>query len=93
MGNRNKGGYLQDLPTRATAAFQGAATTGLYVACVLVFVLHACLCLCRLLQRGAGHLDRQQTPGHDGCLGLHKGLVEAGPRVPTPPHVPLTVTV
>jgi hypothetical protein len=39
--------------TRATAApFQGAAKTGVYVACVLVFVLHACLCLCRLLQRG-----------------------------------------
>ena len=25
---------------------------GVYVACVLVFVMHACLCLCRLLQRG-----------------------------------------
>ena len=48
---RNKRGYLQDLPTRATAAFKGAATKGVYVACVLVFVMNACLCLCRLLRR------------------------------------------
>ena len=52
MGNRNKRGYLQDLPTRATTAFKGAAKKGVYVACVLVFVMHVCLCLCRLLQRG-----------------------------------------
>jgi hypothetical protein len=32
-------------------AFKGAATKRVYVACVLVFVMHACLCLCRLLQR------------------------------------------
>ena len=50
--SRNKRGYLQDLPTRATAALRGAAKTGVYVACVLVFVMHECLCLCRLLQRG-----------------------------------------
>ena len=50
--SRNKRGYLQDLPTRATTAFKGAAKKGVYVACVLVFVMHACLCLCRLLQRG-----------------------------------------
>jgi hypothetical protein len=50
--SRNKRGYLQDLPMRATAAFQGAAKKGVSVACVLVFVMHACLCLCRLLQRG-----------------------------------------
>ena len=47
-----KRGYLQEFPTRATAALQGAAKKGVYVACVLVFVMHACLCLCRLLQRG-----------------------------------------
>jgi hypothetical protein len=48
---RNKRGYLQAFPTRAPAALQGAAKKGVYVACVLVFVMHSCLCLCRLLQR------------------------------------------
>ena len=37
---------------RATAAFKGAAKKGVYVTCVLGFVMHACLCLSRLLQRG-----------------------------------------
>jgi hypothetical protein len=50
--SRNKRGFLQDLPTRATTAFKGAAKKGVYVPCVLVFVMHACLCLSRLLQRG-----------------------------------------
>ena len=49
--SRNKRGYLQEFPTRATAALQGAAKKGVSVACVLEFVLHSCLCLCRLLQR------------------------------------------
>ena len=49
--SRNKRGYLQEFPTRATAALQGAAKKGVSVACVLVFVMHSCLCLCRLLQR------------------------------------------
>jgi hypothetical protein len=54
--SRNKRGYLQrgylhDFTTRVTAAFKGAATKVVYVTCVLVFVMHACLCLCRLLQR------------------------------------------
>ena len=49
--SRNKRGYLQGFPTRATAAFKGAATKGVYVACVLVFVMHACMCLCWLWQR------------------------------------------
>ena len=40
--SRNKRGYLQDLLTRATAAFQGAAKTGVLVACVLVFVQALC---------------------------------------------------
>ena len=48
---RNKRGYLQEFPTRATAALQGAAKKGVYVACVLVFVMHACMCLCWLWQR------------------------------------------
>ena len=47
---RNKRGYLQAFPTRAPAALQGAAKKGVYAACVLVFVMHSCLCLCRLLQ-------------------------------------------
>ena len=40
--SRNERGYLQDLLTRATAAFQGAAKTGVLVACVLVFVQALC---------------------------------------------------
>ena len=46
-----KEAYLQEFPTRATAALQGAARKGVYIACVLVFVMHACMCLCRLWQR------------------------------------------
>ena len=47
----DKRGYLQEFPTRAPAALQGAAKKGVYVACVLEFVLPSCLCLCGLLQR------------------------------------------
>ena len=44
------GTYL-NLESCSTAALQGADKKGVYVACVLVFVMHLCLCLCRLLQR------------------------------------------
>jgi hypothetical protein len=51
-GTKEATSKTKDLPTRATTAFKGATKKGVSVACVLVFVLHACLCLCRLLHRG-----------------------------------------
>ena len=45
---------------------------GVYNACVLVFVMHACLCLCRLLQRAASSSDCPPLlapgPGGEPCL-------------------------
>ena len=75
------------------------AEVRVYVACVLVFVMHARSCLCRLLQppcrkeddidKGDGRSSRSlhgdKQPQHSG---EQPELVEAGPRVLTPPRSP-----
>ena len=73
-------------------AFKGAATRGVSVACALVFVMHACLCLCRLLQhpcRKTEEINKGDGRSSRSRSSRSLQLVEAGPRVLTPERFPL----